>query len=114
MNKKNDELLRELESIQDRLSQNFWYADMKTQEQFNKDLARKKEILYFLEMDFKKRKINKLKKWIENNIPEHEMIDKIMFVPAEYDNKIMQYLKITKQDVKFEYRASYTWLAIYL
>ena len=62
--------------------------------------------------------MNNLIKWIEKNITNYEIYPKtgggeIIFVPAEHDGKVRQHLKRTKQNLKTEYRASYTWLAIY-
>ena len=62
--------------------------------------------------------MNNLIKWVNKNIPEREIMTrtdggKMVFVPAEHDGKVRQHLKRTKQNLKTEYRASYTWLAIY-
>ncbi|NMB98100.1 MAG: hypothetical protein GYA02_16105 [Clostridiaceae bacterium] len=56
--------------------------------------------------------------WIKKNIPEYEIHDKtgggkIVFIPAKHDSRIRQYIKRTKQPLTIQYRANYTWLAIY-
>lgn len=56
--------------------------------------------------------------WIDKNIKGYEVYNKtsggkIIFVPVENDNKIRQHLRRTKQNIKTEYRANYTSIAIF-
>jgi hypothetical protein len=60
---------------------------------------------------------NNILKWLNKNIEGYEIHDlegnkKVIFIPARYWVQAMKYFK--KYDVRWEYRANYTRVAIFI